>query len=35
LSYGTEIAVIKLGEQGVLVKSKDETIRLPAYSVPV
>ncbi len=35
LSYGVEIAVIKMGEQGVLVKSKDETISLPAYSVPV
>ncbi len=35
LGYGTEIAVIKLGEQGVLVKNRDETIRLPAYSVPV
>ena len=35
LSYGVEIAVIKMGEQGVLVKSNEETIRLPAYSVPV
>ncbi len=35
LSYGVEIAVIKMGEQGVLVRSKDETIYLPAYFVSV
>lgn len=35
LQYGVEIAVIKLGEQGILAKTKNETVRLPAYSVPV
>ncbi|HOK08955.1 MAG TPA: carbohydrate kinase family protein [Candidatus Hydrogenedens sp.] len=35
MSYGVEIAVIKMGEYGVLVKSKDERIQLPAYPVPV
>lgn len=35
LSYGVDIAVIKLGELGVLVKSREENIRLPAYKVPV
>ncbi|MCX8063855.1 MAG: carbohydrate kinase family protein [Candidatus Hydrogenedentes bacterium] len=35
LSYGVEVAVIKLGELGIFVKSGEETIRLPAYKVPV
>jgi sugar/nucleoside kinase (ribokinase family) len=34
LSYGPEIAVIKLGAEGIFVKGQGQSLRLPAHRVP-